>query len=519
MVVADHVLVEDGDVTARGLDAEVAQQGGADVDGQAAVDQLGGEDPPEVVRGELQAAESGVVLGQVLAASADHVLDGAGVEDLRSDRSVLALEEEGHRSAPDLVVRVVATDQGDRLSPPAVASDDRGDHVEQFGRHRDDALAVGLGRRDDQQGDDFAVRALILADAEVGELAHLLDADAGVPQGLHRRPVPERGLFVCLDVHQFAGVQVQHAGGYGVAVPEKLAIRLADHPAVGGPSVAELLAVGGLVGAFEQEPALVVAGLDVLDQDGQEGLALPGAVRGAFGALPPADAQAVEFTGRDGTRCDPGRPTFGFVSSPGVQVVIEAPDGDDDVVLAHPVGAVVLEPDRLAPACVEVRCDPKALLIGVELFDLHPEVLDQQERELLQAGVVEIGATPTEVVDQQTPDGLVADTVLVDELLDGPLASHHRRPHGRRRGGREPAHGDEGRPHSVPEQAVGGRLTGLETAAGQPVVVRVLKDRRWRDVGQRDALIGEEGAHVEHGLPLVLEPQVLCGDVLLEGDQ
>jgi hypothetical protein len=43
-VVADDVLVEDGDVAAGGLDVEVAEQGCADVDGQAAVDQFGGED-------------------------------------------------------------------------------------------------------------------------------------------------------------------------------------------------------------------------------------------------------------------------------------------------------------------------------------------------------------------------------------------------------------------------------------------------------------------------------------------
>jgi hypothetical protein len=36
----------------------VAEQGGADVDRQAVVDQLGGEDPPEVVRGEPDPASS-----------------------------------------------------------------------------------------------------------------------------------------------------------------------------------------------------------------------------------------------------------------------------------------------------------------------------------------------------------------------------------------------------------------------------------------------------------------------------
>ncbi len=115
-------------MTARRLQAPVrgtsfgllrtAACGDAEVDGQAAVDQLGGEDPPEVVRGELRPTETGVGLGQVLAASADRLLDDAGVEDLRSDRSVLALEEERRRRTPDLVVRAVTTDRSPRCPRP-----------------------------------------------------------------------------------------------------------------------------------------------------------------------------------------------------------------------------------------------------------------------------------------------------------------------------------------------------------------------------------------------------------------
>ncbi|WP_221305074.1 hypothetical protein [Streptomyces sp. Ag109_O5-1] len=40
-VVADDVFVEHGDVAAGGLDVEVAEQSGADVDGESAVDELG----------------------------------------------------------------------------------------------------------------------------------------------------------------------------------------------------------------------------------------------------------------------------------------------------------------------------------------------------------------------------------------------------------------------------------------------------------------------------------------------
>ncbi|MFF2431192.1 hypothetical protein [Streptomyces mirabilis] len=56
-VVGDDVLVEDCDVAAGGLDIEVAEQGRADVNGQAIVDQVGGEQPADVVRGEADLGE------------------------------------------------------------------------------------------------------------------------------------------------------------------------------------------------------------------------------------------------------------------------------------------------------------------------------------------------------------------------------------------------------------------------------------------------------------------------------
>jgi hypothetical protein len=66
--VAHDVVVEHGDVAAGGLQAGVAEQGGADVDRQAVVDQLGGEDASEVVWGEpdpdelrMRGAQVGVV--------------------------------------------------------------------------------------------------------------------------------------------------------------------------------------------------------------------------------------------------------------------------------------------------------------------------------------------------------------------------------------------------------------------------------------------------------------------------
>ena len=63
LVVADDFVVEDGDVAAGCFEAEVAEQGSADVDWQPAVDQFGGEQSAEVVGFENQAGEDWVGLG------------------------------------------------------------------------------------------------------------------------------------------------------------------------------------------------------------------------------------------------------------------------------------------------------------------------------------------------------------------------------------------------------------------------------------------------------------------------
>ena len=64
LVVADDVFVEDGDVAAGGLEVEVAEQCGADVNGQPVVDQVSREQPPEVVGAEVEPGELGGVAGR-----------------------------------------------------------------------------------------------------------------------------------------------------------------------------------------------------------------------------------------------------------------------------------------------------------------------------------------------------------------------------------------------------------------------------------------------------------------------
>jgi hypothetical protein len=78
LVMADDVLVEDGDVAPGRFKIQVPEQGCADVDGQPVVDQVGGQQPAEVVRGEARRAELRVAAGEVVAAAAEHDLDGGG---------------------------------------------------------------------------------------------------------------------------------------------------------------------------------------------------------------------------------------------------------------------------------------------------------------------------------------------------------------------------------------------------------------------------------------------------------
>ena len=112
----------------------------------------------------------------------------------------------------------------------------------------------------------------------MGQLAQLLDADAGVPEGFHDRPLPERAVF-------FEG-DVEHAAGDLVDDPRRhrpLGFRpVLVVPAVGAPVatavVRELLTGSGRSRRGEQALKITVVLVDVLGEHGQERLALAGPV-------------------------------------------------------------------------------------------------------------------------------------------------------------------------------------------------------------------------------------------------
>ena len=126
---ADHVLVEDGDVAPGCLEIQMSEQGGSDVDRQPVVDQVGGQQPAEVVRGEARRAELRVAVSEVVAAPAEHDQDGGGRDD-PAGGAELPLEQERHRLAHPAFVLVIALDERDGPSGAGVPADDRRDDGE-----------------------------------------------------------------------------------------------------------------------------------------------------------------------------------------------------------------------------------------------------------------------------------------------------------------------------------------------------------------------------------------------------
>ena len=129
LVVTNDVFLEHRHVAPRGAEVQVPEQGGADVDRQAAVDEVGGEQPAEVVGGETGLREGGVILGEFVAQSSQHV-EHHGVAEHRSRWADEALEQERLGAAGLFVVGVEPGDEGDCGSVVGVSSDDLGHDVE-----------------------------------------------------------------------------------------------------------------------------------------------------------------------------------------------------------------------------------------------------------------------------------------------------------------------------------------------------------------------------------------------------
>ncbi|MGH3760199.1 hypothetical protein [Actinophytocola sp.] len=116
---------------------------------------------------------------------------------------------------------------------------------------------------------------------------------------------------------------------------------------------------------FEEGACLVIAFLDVLNQDRQQGLTLTGAVGGVFVDPASSLAQAADLARWHRAGRDPLRPAFGLVVGPGVQVITEAADADHDAVDTGTGFAVVAGADHVPPGRVDLRVDVQVGLVGL----------------------------------------------------------------------------------------------------------------------------------------------------------
>lgn len=180
-----------------------------------------------------------------------------------------------------------------------------GEDLEEVSRHRDDAFAIRLGRGDHEQGDDLPVRSLVLADAELGELQQLLDADAGVAQGLDDGPLPERRLLGANHVDDLAGRLSSDAKARAAVEARQALIPFVPQAAVDAAIDRDELVGPRIPGEAEQLTHVRVVVLHVGDEQRQQGLAGSGAGGGALPDTPLPTPAADELGRHDGAGRDP----------------------------------------------------------------------------------------------------------------------------------------------------------------------------------------------------------------------
>ncbi|MFK0142801.1 hypothetical protein [Streptomyces murinus] len=98
-------------------------------------------------------------------------------------------------------------------------------------------------------------------------------------QGFDRSPVPESCLFLCFDLHQLPGVVPDADGGAVTAAGERAVLLGQDTP-VGASTVREGCVGDGRRCLFQEGAGVLVALLDVSDEQWQERLAQAGSVGG-----------------------------------------------------------------------------------------------------------------------------------------------------------------------------------------------------------------------------------------------
>jgi len=267
-----------------------------------------------------------------------------------------------------------------------------------------------------QQRQDLAVGFAELADAQVGQLEHFLDADTGVPQRLDGRPGPEPLDLLPDGVDPLGFTGGGQADGAGIGAERE------------GQSGVVLVVQGecfaGLrgSGAVEQldGPAVPAAG-EVAEAGHQRGEGA-GAALHALGGAAALRLVAADVTDADGARHRPRSPPGGLFMGPGGDVEVEAADGAEDAVGVAAGSAIGFGLDALFPTRSLFGSQRDGAQAGVVVLQVPPEQVDQDPGGVVQAAVVAGGTHLGDVVDEQPTDGGIGDPVTIDELGGSPLS-------------------------------------------------------------------------------------------------
>ena len=151
----DGLLGVDRFVAHRGGDIAMADDELGYVGWHAVQDGVGDENPPEVMRSEVQRTAAGVGEPAVGEGPGQERADGWAA-DRAVFAGVAALEQQRGGRVPDPLVVVVGDDERHCTVVVGDATDDHVQHVREFRAYNEEALGVGFRRHDVEQRDHLA---------------------------------------------------------------------------------------------------------------------------------------------------------------------------------------------------------------------------------------------------------------------------------------------------------------------------------------------------------------------------
>ncbi len=373
-------------------------------------------------------------------------------------------------------------------------ADDGSEHFGQLGADHQEPLPVGLGRGDVQQWDDLAGGGQGVGDhAAMGELEHLLDPGAGVPQHLDDCPRPEGVLLLKGEVASRTAFWSSGIDDAGATFATAAGVGGVGKPAQPFPGRLEDLA--RCCGDRRRQQLLTrsPAALGGGHQGGQDRGQLTDALVHTRGGSALLLVLTHEVPPADRVRCCPRGPAARILQGPVGHVGVEGPHRHQDGVgvlaeAAEPVVAIADVAKALLPASCHLVGKVQRVDAGLVQLQVPPEQQHQFAGQLADRGVVHPGLALVQVVDQEVPHRDARDLVAVDELLDAELAPSGRRVDGGRGIGRHDAGLEQ---QSIPMRVLAGAVADLG-----PVGLDAVAQR---DVGEQAAVVGQHPGQLEVG--------------------